>query len=165
MFARTAPSTSNCERDTVDPAQFETLVGLVRDKNKFLARILVTRSKRCVYDDHLLWGFSQIVSFCEDLDRLLEEAGAFPLLQSAMWNYHSDVFSVLGNRLPSCIMHLVEAFGEWEAEELSQEERLAIYDYIKHVKSLIERLSSDTYGGLLNNRFVQPIVAAPAMSR
>lgn len=146
-----------------DSDQLDAFINLVANKNEFIARILAARSERNRYEDLLLSGFSGILVLCEDLDRLLEEAGDFRLLQSAMWNYHADLFLLAGGRLPSYLYRLVAAFEAWCDGESSDEATASVGGYIRDAKKLIERLSSGIYG---NNLSQAPLVAplAPALA-
>lgn len=140
-----------------DSYQLDSFREFIADKDQFIPRILAAKSARSRYEDHLLKGFSGILVLCEDLDRLLEEAGDFRLLQSAMWNYHADLFLIASGRLPAYLRQLVGAFRAWGEDESSDEARATVDGYIDDAKKLIERLSSGIYGNYLS----QARVAAP----
>jgi len=143
-----------------DSAQLDALENLVSDKNEFIRHFSADRSGHQQYSDHQLHGFSQVLSVLDDLDRLLEEAGDFPLLQSAMWNYHADLFSLVDARLPRYLVKLARAFRVWISESTPEEE-VAINEYVVSVEKLIERLASGAYGSSLSEMLNAPVGAAP----
>jgi hypothetical protein len=156
MFLRLALSQDTGDNDL---EMFRMVVG---DKNEFMGRILVRRSDRSRFPDQLLHGLSETLDLCEDIDRLLGESEAFPLLQSAMWIYHADLFSAVDRRLPSYLLKVVESFGNWVQDEPQSERAAEINDYIENVKDFMNRLSSGAYGSALRPDVVQPL--APAMA-
>jgi len=139
----------------------DTLRFVVGEKDEFMARILIARSERTDPLHQLLRGLSETLSLCEDIDRLLEESKAFPLLQSAMWIYQADLFSALDKRLPSYLIQVVESFANWVPNEPQSERAAAINDYIENAKAFMGRLSSGAYGSALRPDVVRP--REPAM--
>jgi hypothetical protein len=127
-----------------DEAQFDRFRSLIIDRDEFMSRILTTRIIRQNFDDQLLHGLSKILSLCEDMDRLLGEMDDFPLLQSAMSNYYSDLLGAMNQRLRNYILELVQSFSEWtKIEEKEDEDRTrAISEYIAEVKQFLDRLST-----------------------
>ncbi|MBZ5574423.1 MAG: hypothetical protein LAO09_21410 [Acidobacteriia bacterium] len=135
---------------------------VVSDKDDFMSRILAVRSEQKEFPDRLLQGLSGTLGLCEDLDRLLEDSKPFPLVQSAMWTYHADLFSTVGGRLPSYLMAVVTSFVEWTTEEPESERATAITSYVENVKEFMGRLSSGAYGHSLRPDVLRP--TAPAMA-
>lgn len=144
-----------------DHLALETLRAVVREKDEFMARILVVQSDSTDGLHRLLRGLSETLSLCEDVDRLLEDCKPFPLVQSAMWIYHADFFSALDRRLPSYLIQVVESFANWVLNEPQSERAAAIYDYIENAKAFMGRLSSGAYGSALRPETVRP--REPAM--
>ncbi len=137
---------------------FRSFVG---DKDRFMAAIGST-TPGISRPDPLLWGFSETLSLCEGLDRLLEEAKPFPLLQSAMWTYYAELFPSPDSPLPSFVMQAVGSFAQWVADEPESKRAGAVNEYIVSVKEFMGRLSSGNYGRALSPNVLEP--AAPVMA-
>jgi hypothetical protein len=145
-----------------DHLALETLTAVVGAKDQFMARILIAQSDRTEALHQLLQGLSETLSLCEDIDRLLEDAKPFPLVQSAMWTYHADLFSALDRRLPSYLIHVVESFASWVSNEPQSQRAAAISNYIENAKAFLGRLSSGAYGGALHPEVLRPM--APVLA-
>lgn len=140
-------------RDQLDA--FRRLVGSSDD---FISRILRTHSSEYGVSESLVRGFSDVLRICDDLNRLLDEAQPFPLLQSAISNYHADLFEGAEMKFPSYLLQLVESFSEWVKDEPRSEREQSVTGYIEYVKLTLDRLATGHYGGYLNPEILRPLV-------
>lgn len=143
-------------RDT-DRAQVDLFRSFLGNTNEFMSRILTTKATRGEYRDYLVYGFSKVLSLCDDLDRLLRDAKPFPILQSAIWNYHADLFSTSDRRLLSTLNQMVGTFADWIYYEPLPERTDALVRYIADVKNLMNRLASEAYGNSLSPEVLRPL--------
>ena len=138
--------------------EIEYLSSLLADRHAFTSH-LASRSKGRHYEDRLIQGFSCVLDICDDLDRLLDELTLFPLLQSAMWNYHADLFSFSNARLPRELNNLLNQFLAWR---IVQEERSIVAEYVNATQQMVNRLASGAYGNSLSDILSNPVGLAPA---
>jgi hypothetical protein len=143
-----------------DPGKLHGFRKFVADRNEFMARVLTPLSEKGEFVVHLMRGFSRVLIICEDLDRLLGDAEPFPLLQSALWNYHADLFWGADKRFPWYLIQLVESFLVWVRDEQESEDELSVAAYVQDVKQFVDRLASGTYGSSLSPQMLRPLVMA-----
>ena len=146
----------DCISSPYIPVEVLEFISILGSKEEFMRRILKGPNETYERVDVLLHGFSHFLTFCFDFDSLLQDSQAFPLFQSAMWNYFGDLFQALGDRLAQRIGSAVGEFQYWVADEHWDEARPEVVRYIDGVRDVVQRLTSGSYGHSMGAAVLEP---------
>lgn len=136
-------------RADFDQDTMGTLRVALKDKKIFMNRLLDSKTGDEDEVSRALRGLDRFLNFCNDFDGLLGRSPKYPLLQSAMWNYYGDVFQLYGRRIERTVKAVLEGFETWVQEEHWDDYQLDVKKYLSQMFEVIDRLTSDYYGGNL----------------
>lgn len=133
-----------------DRTRLRDLRGVLADRERFREMISRTpvrenvtwRSARLI---DAVRGLGKFLTFCTELEALLDFAGETTMLRSAMWHYHSYWFGLLRKKIGVELAMMVEQFGEWLPEQTGEDERRLSQDSVSDMARRLRRLSSDEF--------------------
>ena len=106
--------------------------------------------------DLSLRGLQNFVTFCVDLDDLLDRSADYRFFQSAQWYYHAYWFERIRDKVGDRINTAFERILHWspkdkgEAEALEAKQEIA--GHVRKIQGALERLLSGKYGDALRQR-------------
>lgn len=105
------------------------------------------RKKRTKLDQGVA-GYGKFLSLCLVLDRLLQEAAGWPLVQSAMYHYYEYWLRSLRKNASSVLKPTLRAMLAWNVQEENENAKLARQD-LQAAHDQIARLLQAKYGAAL----------------
>lgn len=100
-----------------------------------------------------LRGFTKFIEFCENLERLLQSAADFTLLQAAMWHYNAYWFVRIADKLGPRLEEILSMLEKWREKAGAP----AVFDAeLAEVQKRVHR----TLGALMDRRRGQPLLEA-----
>lgn len=99
----------------VDDYNIDDTLKLLQSPEKTMRALMKDPAKRNVAEQSAS-GAQKFITFCGEVDALLQEAGRFPLFQSAMWSYYSYWFDLIGKKVGRRLSRILQLFLEWGPE-------------------------------------------------
>ncbi len=127
---------------------FRDVVELIGKPEEFINHLLLAPKNRDVRS-RALNEFSMFMQFCFDLHQLLAKTESQPLLQSAMWNYYSYWFDIIGDKLNEQLGEALSQFLKWKPLGDDTDAVKAVQTYVREARTVLEDLTS--------RRFSEPV--------
>jgi chaperonin GroES len=144
----------------------DTLLQL-RNPSQLVDRFLKPPPDRNALDLSLR-GVQSFLTFCIDLDDLLQRSAGHPLLQSAQWYYYAYWFKCIQEQVGSTIDKVITQISQWSTKRKQADQpqvaKHAIRDYVSKVRDVLKRLCSGEYGESLGNRAQEQTAAVQVLS-
>jgi hypothetical protein len=96
-------------------------------------------------------GFSKFLEFCNALDALLRQSKPMPLLQSAMWHFHSFWFQRLRKEFDNYIKPTIMNWASWTSQPYDTNDHKESQRAADHTLTLLKRLMGKQYGKALED--------------
>jgi hypothetical protein len=128
---------------------FDDVVQSIQQPGRFIDALLRPENERDI-TEIAIQELSALVQFSYDLKRLLDRAGAYPLLQSEMWHHFGYWYGSVGTRMRSGLGEALDQFLRWQPEGEQEEALAEIREEIARAKAVIYALTSSSYSTAAN---------------
>lgn len=131
----------------------DDLVVAVRDQEEYIGRFTKDPTSQNRLDAAII-GFQRFLTFCRDLDELLQETSDSRYLQSAIWHFYRHLFVLQSHRIEVTVDRILQNMGSWHPNfddaEGHDNAMAELHDFMHTTRDTLQRLISGSYGRALD---------------
>ena len=147
------------DRYADDVYDLGTLLNVMLDRKLLAKRLAIVPRDRTELDQ-ALHGFQKFLSFCTDLDLVLQGLPSSSHLQSALWHIYGYWLSQIGGQVLGVIALAIEGYRDWlPGSQLPEKVIGGIHRSMDQSHRTLQRLTSAVYRAAIEEEYFKALIA------